>query len=769
VPYAAAPSYTVSGLSANTPYYWRVDATNAKGTVTGTAWSFRTMGNIVPQLVGHWGFDETVSDGNQIIDQSSFANNGILGLDADDQNIRVVGKVNSALDFASADQDRYVVSIPHQDQLYLDQSSFSLAFWMKAGAAQLPQDNLTSAYLLCKGSITRNATTGATGKRFNIEFKNKQFRFAIDDDRNKDELQIAGAPFFTGQWVHVVALRDVTAKKIQVYMNGVLVKEMTTKALGIGEASDLIVGNIGELEFLTSANAPAPYRGALDELRVYNYALSPAQIAELMKTKQTITFAAPLPNHLVGDANVNPGATSDSGLPVAYTSSDNSIATFSNGTLQLLKAGIVTITATQAGNAAFAAATPVSQTLTISPLLVKALYQNPDPTHPSDNHIGLNLELVNDGAAAVPYQELTVRYWLTPESSSPLVGSVNWAQLGTTLVGLRYVPMPTMLQGAYGYVEYTFQAGAGSLTAGSNSGPILSTLHQQSWGNFEETNDHSFATNAAFAPNANISVYRNGVLVAGTEPTAPVVASLAFKGYSENRNAAVSTNALQLGLQVNNLSNVPVAYQDLSVRYWLTPDGTSPMTAAVTYAPIGAANTTLTTGQKGTNAYLELRFSPSLGMLAPLNNTSESLLQINKADWSNFNQANDYSYLPAGPLAENDHITVYYQGQLVFGTEPTATAARQAAGFQPTAKLEAVILGNPVSGSQAEVEITGVSGQAMQLVLMDFQGTPLRTQRLASATDGQRQVLSVGDLRPGVYLLRVVTADQSATVQLLKK
>lgn len=769
VPYAAAPSYTVSGLSANTPYYWRVDATNAKGTVTGPDWSFRTMGNIVPQLVGHWGFDETAADGTQIIDQSTFANNGVLGLDDDDQSIRVPGKVNGALDFATADQNRYVVSIPHQDQLYLDQSSFSLSFWMKAGTAQLPQDNLTSAYLLCKGSITKNVTTGATGKRFNIEFKNKQLRFAIDDDKNKDELQIAGAPFFTGQWVHVVALRNVAAKKIQVYMNGALVKEMATKALGIGEASDLVVGNIGELEFLTTANAPAPYRGALDELRVYNYVLSPAEIAELTKTRQTITFAA-LPTRLVGDVNVPLGATTDSGLPVAYTSSDNTVATFSNGTLQLLKAGTVTITAAQAGNATFAAAAPVSQSLTIAPLLVKVLHQNPDAANPSNNNVAISLQLVNDGPVAVPYQELTVRYWLTPETSSTLVGAVNWAQLGTGLVGLRYVPMPAMRQGAYGYVEYTFQPGAGSLAGGVNSGPIVSTLHQPSWGNFEETNDYSFAANAAFLPNANIGVYRNGVLVAGTEPSAPVVSALAFKGFSENRNSALSTNALQLGLQVNNLSNVPVAYSDLRVRYWLSPDGTSPLASSVTFAQIGAANTTLASGQQGAETYLELRFSPTLGQLAPYANTGEALLQAHKADWSAFNQANDHSYLAAGPLAENNRVTVYYQGQLVYGVEPATTAARQSgAAAQPADKLQVVVLGNPVTGSQAEVEITGVAGQPVQVVLMDFQGTPKLTQRLASVAEGQRQRLPVAGLRPGVYLLKVTSADQTVVVRLLKE
>ncbi|MBO0359793.1 T9SS type A sorting domain-containing protein [Hymenobacter sp. BT186] len=351
VPYSAAPSYQITGLTDTTTYYWRVVAINNRGTADGPVWSFRTAGTIPPQLVGHWGFDETVADGTQIIDQSTYANHGVLGLDDDDQSIRVAGKLNNALDFATADQNRYVVSIPHQDQLYLDQSSFSLSFWMKAGAALLPQDNNTSAYLLCKGSITRNTVTGATGKRFNIEFKNKQFRFAIDDDKNKDELQIGGAPFFTGQWVHVVALRNVTTKKIQVYLNGVMVKEMGTKALGIGEASDLIVGNIGELEFLTSTNAPAPYRGALDELRVYNYALTPDEITALLNTTPRLQLTADVTNAACGTPAAINLTVQGGTAPYRYAWTGPNSFTASTEDLSNLTAGSYSITVTDANQA----------------------------------------------------------------------------------------------------------------------------------------------------------------------------------------------------------------------------------------------------------------------------------------------------------------------------------------------------------------------------------------------------------------------------------
>lgn len=289
VPYTANASYTITGLADYVTYFWRIDATNAKGTTQGLVWKFRTTRNFPLGLVGHWSFDET--EGRQVTDSSAYQDHGVLGLDDDNQNIRVTGKINNALDFATADVDMYVVNVPHQDHLYLDKGSFSLSFWMKADAALLPTDNTTSAYLLCKGSITRNAATGATGKRFDIEFKSKQLRFAIDDDNDangggKDELQSDGTPFFTGNWVHVTTIRDTATKKLRLYMNGALVKETAiAKAnAGIGEASDLIIGNIGALEFLSTANKPAPYKGALDELKIYNYALTADEVLGLYHT-----------------------------------------------------------------------------------------------------------------------------------------------------------------------------------------------------------------------------------------------------------------------------------------------------------------------------------------------------------------------------------------------------------------------------------------------------------------------------------------------------
>jgi len=278
IPYAAAPSYQLTNLNTSTNYYWRIDASNNLGSVTGDVWSFRAL---TPGIVGNWPFSEAPAAGEQIAYVTSYANNGILDAAYDNASVRVPGKENYALDFATA-PNAYIASIPHQDQIMFNNNSFTVSYWMKAPSSMTPSSSATSLYVLCKGSFTKNATTGATGKRFNIEIKGGQLRYAIDDDVTKKEITSPIANYFTGNWVHVVIMRDITAHKMRIYTNGILsVEGDETAVTGIGEASDLVIGNIGELEFLSAANTPAPYKGAFDELKMYNYALSPTEVYNL--------------------------------------------------------------------------------------------------------------------------------------------------------------------------------------------------------------------------------------------------------------------------------------------------------------------------------------------------------------------------------------------------------------------------------------------------------------------------------------------------------
>lgn len=80
---------------------------------------------------------------------------------------------------------------------------------------------------------------------------------------------------------------------------------------------------------------------------------------------QTINFGA-LPNQSLGTAPFGLSATASSSLAVSFASTTPIVCTISGATVTLAAAGTCTIQATQAGNANYAAATPVNQNFQIS-------------------------------------------------------------------------------------------------------------------------------------------------------------------------------------------------------------------------------------------------------------------------------------------------------------------------------------------------------------------------------------------------------------------
>src|SRR5215216_3077628 len=90
-----------------------------------------------------------------------------------------------------------------------------------------------------------------------------------------------------------------------------------------------------------------------------------------LKQDQTITFPA-LADRTYGDADVQLNATASSGLPVSYSASG--ACSVAADKVHITGAGSCTVTASQAGNPTFNAATPVSRSFTIAarPITVTA-------------------------------------------------------------------------------------------------------------------------------------------------------------------------------------------------------------------------------------------------------------------------------------------------------------------------------------------------------------------------------------------------------------
>ena len=97
----------------------------------------------------------------------------------------------------------------------------------------------------------------------------------------------------------------------------------------------------------------------------YAAATSVVQSFSVTAASQTITFG-PLNNVTFGVSPFAISASASSGLAVTFTSGATSVCTVAGSVVAVVGAGACPITASQAGNSNYAAATPVTQTLTVN-------------------------------------------------------------------------------------------------------------------------------------------------------------------------------------------------------------------------------------------------------------------------------------------------------------------------------------------------------------------------------------------------------------------
>jgi hypothetical protein len=117
----------------------------------------------------------------------------------------------------------------------------------------------------------------------------------------------------------------------------------------------------------TTSSPAGPYPITVDGGLAINYTFryNPGTLS-IGKLSQAIIFA-PISPKAPGDADFSTGASASSGLPISYNSSNTAVATVSaTGVIHIVGVGTVTITAAQAGNGSYFAATAVEQVLSVA-------------------------------------------------------------------------------------------------------------------------------------------------------------------------------------------------------------------------------------------------------------------------------------------------------------------------------------------------------------------------------------------------------------------
>lgn len=210
------------------------------------------------------------------------------------------------------------------------------------------------------------------------------------------------------------------------------------------------------------------------------------------------------------------------------------------------------------------------------------------------------------------------------------------------------------------------------------TGSPMSYQWQISNGHTANTNTTQVAFSTAGTYNATLTVTANGesnsqtvqipILAALPNPRPspspyPLPPNALQVQYTCNETAA-STNQIKMTIAILNQTKLPVPFELVTFRYYYTCEGGN-FAAQEFHIDDTSVNYMTASFHDG---YVEFGFKPSETMLEGFSGYIQ--LRINKKDWSNYNQSDDYSFNHS-VNGINDKMTSHYQSKLNWGNPPS--------------------------------------------------------------------------------------------------
>ena len=133
-------------------------------------------------------------------------------------------------------------------------------------------------------------------------------------------------------------------------------------------------------------------------------------------------------------------------------------------------------------------------------------------------------------------------------------------------------------------------------------------------------------------------------------------------------------NQMKPQFKILNGGGASVPLSSLTIRYYFTTEGNPPQVFECDYAAVGCGNLTgvyAPTSGVGADHYVEVSFTAAAGSIAAGGDSGEVQARLHNQDYSNVNEANDYSFDPTKTaFTEWTKVTLFQNGALVWGTEP---------------------------------------------------------------------------------------------------
>ena len=132
---------------------------------------------------------------------------------------------------------------------------------------------------------------------------------------------------------------------------------------------------------------------------------------------------------------------------------------------------------------------------------------------------------------------------------------------------------------------------------------------------------------------------------------------------------------------IRNASSIPVPLDGLELFYWYEDQPNQALVFHCDWAKVGCANVLgdFHTSEDG-SSYLRIHFRPGLNPLQPGEDSGEIKIRFNRADWSVYDQSVDYSFSPESEYRDWENVTLYLDGEMVWGREPGQEAEAASGG-----------------------------------------------------------------------------------------
>lgn len=207
-------------------------------------------------LVGHWTFDGSDISGTRAKDRSGNVNHGTLT----NGPIQAIGRIGQGLQLDGSDD---YVNVPDMPSVSIT-GNFTLAAWIKLRA-------IGTQY-----SIIEKYDTGSTeGYILRVSSGNKLQTYTLD---NSTSTSLTGTRTLSANvWYHVVATYD--GANLRTYIDGTLDNTGADTRNPTDGEDTLKIGARGN-------DAGTPLNGSIDDVRIYNRALSAGEIQRLYQQSQ---------------------------------------------------------------------------------------------------------------------------------------------------------------------------------------------------------------------------------------------------------------------------------------------------------------------------------------------------------------------------------------------------------------------------------------------------------------------------------------------------